>query len=57
MVYSNACVGSTSNFVVYAEVASQVENRQGAAIREGVYQRYFTVLAITLKVVKMACCA
>ena len=30
-------------FVVYAEVASQVEHRQGAGIREGADQRYFTV--------------
>ena len=30
-------------FVVYAEVASQVENRQGAGIREGADQRYFKV--------------
>ena len=29
--------------VVYAEVASQVENQQGAGIREGADQRYFTV--------------
>ena len=42
IVYSSACVGSTSYFVVYAEVASQVENRQG--IREGADQRYFKVL-------------
>ena len=32
-------------FVVYAEVASQVENRQGAGIREGADQRYFTVVS------------
>ena len=32
-----------SIFVVYAEVASQGENRQGAGIREGADQRYFTV--------------
>ena len=43
IVYSSACVGSTSYFVVYGEVASQGENRQGAGIREGVDQRYFTV--------------
>ena len=43
IVYSSACVGSTPYFVAYAEVASQVENRQGAGIREpeGVDQRYF----------------
>ena len=29
-MYSSASVGSTSYFVVYAEIASQVENRQGA---------------------------
>ena len=44
IVYSSACVGSTSYFVVYAEVTSQGENRQGAGIREGADQRYFTVL-------------
>ena len=44
IVYSSACVGSTSYFVVYAEVASQGENRQGAGIREGADQRYFTVI-------------
>ena len=43
-MYSSACVGSTSYFVVYAEVASQGENRQGAGIREGADQRYFTVI-------------
>ena len=32
-------------FVVYAEVASQIENRQGAGIREGADQRYFTVVS------------
>ena len=31
-------------FVVYAKVASQVENRQGAGIREGADRRYFTVM-------------
>ena len=35
IVYSSASVGSTSYLVVYAEIASQVENRQGAGIREG----------------------
>ena len=44
IVYSSVCVGSTSYFVVYAEVASQGENRQGAGIREGADQRYFTVV-------------
>ena len=48
IVYSSACVGSTSYFVVYAEVASQGENRQGAGIREGADQRYFTVLSLFL---------
>ena len=42
-MYSSACVGSTSYFVVYAEVASQGENRQGAGTREGADQRCFTV--------------
>ena len=46
IVYSSACVGSTSYFVAYAEVASQGENRQGAGIREGADQRYFTVLIL-----------
>ena len=46
IVYSSACVGSTSYFVVYAEVASQAENRQGAGIREGADQRYFTVIHV-----------
>ena len=32
--------------VVYAEVASQVENRQGAGIREGADQQYFTVNSV-----------
>ena len=35
IVYSSACVGSTSYFVVYAEVASQVENRQGRELERG----------------------
>ena len=43
IVYGSVCVGSTSYFVVHAEVASQGENRQGAGIREGADQRYFTV--------------
>ena len=46
IVYSSACVRSTSYFVVYAKVASQVENRQGTGIREGADQRYFMVLPV-----------
>ena len=34
-VYSSALVGSTSYFIVYAEVASQVENRQGRELERG----------------------
>ena len=37
---------STSYYVVYAKVASQVENRPGAGIREEADQRCFTVLCI-----------
>ena len=36
----------SSYFVVYAEVASQAGHRQGAAIREGADQRYFTVCVL-----------
>ena len=43
IAYSSASVGSTSYFVVYAEIAPQVEHRQGAGIREGADQWYFTV--------------
>ena len=43
IVYSSACGGSTLYFVVYAAVASEVENRPGAGIREGADQQYFTV--------------
>ena len=35
IVYSSACVGSTSYFVVYAKAASREENQQGAGIRDG----------------------
>ena len=45
IVYSSASVGSTSYLVVYAEIASQVEHRQGAD------QRYFTVYAVTARTV------
>ena len=56
IVYSSACVGSTSYFVVYAEVASEAENRQGAGIREGADQRYFTVLVALLTEVRRKRC-
>ena len=45
IVYSSACVGSTLYFAAHAKVASQAENRQGAVIREGADQWYFTVFA------------
>ena len=44
IVYSSACVGPTSYFVVYADVASQAKILQGAGVRAGADQRYFTVL-------------
>ena len=34
-VYSSTCVGSTSYFVVYADVASQAEIRQGRELEQG----------------------